>query len=156
MEKIYGSRTAQVATLLVLWIAFASLFAVVLGYSRVPYAAAADGNFFPIFARLHPRKDFPYVSLLFVGGLGFIFSLLLRLQDAINAILAMRILVQFVAQAIGVVLLRKRNGTANLPFKMWAYPLPVILSVAIWLFVLYSTGIVRGGLRAPGVLCVQE
>lgn len=140
MEKIYGSRTAQIATLLVLWIAFASLFAVVLGYSRVPYAAAADGNFFPIFARLHPRKDFPYVSLLFVGGLGFIFSLLLRLQDAINAILAMRILVQFVAQAIGVVLLRKRNGTANLPFKMWAYPLPVILSVAIWLFVLYSTG----------------
>jgi len=140
MEKIYGSRTAQVATLLVLWIAFASLFAVVLGYSRVPYAAAADGNFFPIFARLHPRKDFPYVSLLFVGGLGFIFSLLLRLQDAINAILAMRILVQFVAQAIGVVLLRKRNGTGSPPFKMWAYPLPVVLSVAIWLFILYSTG----------------
>ncbi len=140
MEKIYGAHTAQVATLLILWIAFASLFAVVLGYSRVPYAAAADGNFFPIFARLHPRKDFPYVSLLFVGGLGFIFSLLLRLQDAINAILAMRILVQFVAQAIGVVLLRKRNGTENLPFKMWLYPLPVALSVAIWLFVLYSTG----------------
>ena len=141
MEKIYGGRTAQVATLLVLWIAFASLFAVVLGYSRVPYAAAADGNFFPIFARLHPQKDFPYVSLLFVGGLGFIFSLLLRLQDAINAILAMRILVQFVAQAIGVVLLRKRNGTAHLPFKMWLYPLPVVISVAIWLFVLYSTGL---------------
>jgi fructoselysine transporter len=141
MEKIYGTRTAQVATLLILWIAFASLFAVVLGYSRVPYAAAADGNFFPIFAKLHPKKDFPYVSLLFVGGLGFIFSLLLKLQDAINAILAMRILVQFVAQAIGVVLLRKRNGTANLPFKMWLYPLPVILSVAIWLFVLYSTGL---------------
>jgi amino acid transporter len=141
MEKIYGGRTAQVATLLVLWIAFASLFAVVLGYSRVPYAAAADGNFFPIFARLHPRKDFPYVSLLFVGGLGFIFSLLLRLQDAINAILAMRILVQFVAQAIGVVLLRRRNGTAHLPFKMWLYPLPVVISVAIWLFVLYSTGL---------------
>jgi amino acid transporter len=140
MEKIYGARTAQVATMLVLWIAFASLFAVVLGYSRVPYAAAADGNFFPIFARLHPRKDFPYVSLLFVGVLGFIFSLLLRLQDAINAILAMRILVQFVAQAVGVVLLRKRNGTAHLPFKMWLYPLPVVLSVAIWLFVLYSTG----------------
>ena len=141
IEKIYGHRTAQVATLLVLWIAFASLFAVILGYSRVPYAAAADGNFFPLFARLHPRKDFPYVSLLFVGGLGFIFSMVLRLGDAISAILAMRILVQFVAQAIGVVLLRRRNGTANLPFKMWLYPLPVILSVGIWLFVWYSTGL---------------
>jgi fructoselysine transporter len=140
MEKMYGTRTAQVATMLVLWIAFASLFAVVLGYSRVPYAAAADGNFFPWFARLHPRKDFPYVSLLFVGGLGFICSLLLRLEQAINAILAMRILVQFVAQAIGVVLLRRRKGTAHLPFRMWLYPLPVILSVGIWLFVWFSTG----------------
>jgi len=141
MERIYGSHTAQVATLLILWIAFASLFAVVLGYSRVPYAAAADGNFFPIFAKLHPRKDFPYVSLLFVGGLGFLFSMLLKLTEAISAILAMRILVQFVAQSVGVVLLRKRNGTAHLPFKMWLYPLPVVLSVAIWLFVLYSTGL---------------
>jgi len=141
MERIYGTRTAQVATMLVLWIAFASLFAVILGYSRVPYAAAADGNFFPWFARLHPRKDFPYVSLLFVGGLGFICSLLLRLENAINGILAMRILVQFVAQAIGVVLLRRRKGTANLPFRMWLYPLPVILSVSIWIFEWVSTGI---------------
>lgn len=141
MERIYGHRTAQIATLLVLWIAFASLFAVILGYSRVPFAAAADGNFFPFFAKLHPRKDFPYVSLLFVGGLGFIFSMLLKLADAISAILAMRILVQFVAQAVGVVLLRRRNGTKNLPFRMWLYPLPVILSVAIWLFVWFSTGL---------------
>ena len=140
MERMYGGRTAQVATILVLWVAFASLFAVVLGYSRVPYAAAADGNFFRWFARLHPKKDFPYVSLLFVGGIGFICSLTLRLNDAISAILAMRILVQFVAQAIGVVLLRRRNGTAHLPFKMWLYPVPVVLSVAIWLFIWFSTG----------------
>jgi amino acid transporter len=141
MEKIYGTRAAVIATVLVLWIAFASLFAVVLGYSRVPYAAAADGSFFPVFAKLHPTKDFPYVSLLFISGLGFIFSLLFRLGDAISAILAMRILVQFIAQSVGVVLLRKRNGTAGLPYRMWLYPLPVILSIAIWLFVFYSTGI---------------
>jgi amino acid transporter len=140
MEKIYGPRTAQVATILVLWVAFASLFAVILGYSRVPYAAAVDGNFFPWFARLHPRLNFPYVSLLFVAGLGFVWSLLLKLDDVINAILAMRILVQFVAQAIGVVLLRRRNGTAHLPFRMWLYPVPVILSVCVWLFIWFSTG----------------
>lgn len=140
MEKLYGHQTAIIATMLILWIAFASLFAVILGYSRVPYAAAADGSFFPIFAKLHPTKTFPYISLLFIGGMGFIFSLFLRLEHAISAILAMRILVQFVAQAIGVVRLRRRKGTAGLPFKMWLYPLPVILSVAIWLFVLYSTG----------------
>jgi amino acid transporter len=154
MEKIYGIRMAQLVTVLILWIAFASLFAVVLGYSRVPYAAAADGHFFPFFAWLHPRKDFPYVSLLFIGGLGFLLSLTIRLEFAIKAILAMRILVQFVAQAVGVVLLRKSDkrpsqrgaygptgGTAGLPFKMWLYPIPVIVSIGIWLFVWYSTGV---------------
>jgi amino acid transporter len=142
IKRIYGNGMAQVATVLVLWVAFASLFAVVLGYSRVPYAAAADGHFFPIFAWLHPRKDFPYVSLLFIGALGFLLSLTVSLKEAISAILAMRILVQFVAQAIGVVLLRKRNGVSGLPFKMWLYPIPVVLSIMIWLFVWYSTGIV--------------
>jgi amino acid transporter len=85
--------------------------------------------------------DFPYVSLLFVAGLGLCFSLVLRLGDAINAILAMRILVQFVAQAVGVVLLRRRNGTAGLPFRMWLYPVPVILSIGIWLFIWCLTGL---------------
>jgi amino acid transporter len=141
IEKLYGSRMAMIATGLVLWIAFASLFAVMLGYSRVPYAAAADGNFFPVFAKLHPVKNFPYVSLLFIGGTGFVFSLLFKLSDVISAILAMRILVQFIAQAIGVILLRRRKGVSQLPFRMWLYPLPVFISIAIWLFVFISTGL---------------
>lgn len=140
MEKIYGHRTALVATGLILWVAFASLFAVVLGYSRVPYAAAVDGHFFPVFAKLHPTKSFPYISLLFIGALGFVFSIQLKLTHAISAVLAMRILVQFVAQAVGVVILRRREGTAKLPFKMWLYPLPVILSIVIWIFVWVTTG----------------
>jgi fructoselysine transporter len=140
MEETFGSSAATIATVLVLCVAFSSLFAVLLGYSRVPYAAALDGNFFKIFGRLHPTKAFPYVSLLFISGLAIILSFSLSLKQVIAAILAMRILVQFVAQAIGVVLLRKRNGTKALPFKMWLYPLPVILSIAIWLFVFYATG----------------
>jgi fructoselysine transporter len=140
IEKIYGAKAAMIATGLVLWIAFASLFAVMLGYSRVPYAAAADGNFLPLFAKLHPEKHFPYISLLFIGGLGFLFSLLFKLSDVIKAILAMRILVQFIAQAIGVILLRRRKSTDQIPFKMWLYPLPIIVSIAIWLFVFILTG----------------
>ena len=140
VAKIYGAAAAQVATALVLLVAFASLFAVLLGYSRIPYAAAADGEFLPVFAKLHPTKQFPYVSLLFLGGLGFVFSLLFRLGEVITAILAMRILIQFVGQAVGLVLLRRRRGTASLPFKMPLYPLPVILAVAVWLLVFWSTG----------------
>ncbi|UYZ62522.1 APC family permease [Hymenobacter weizhouensis] len=140
VEKLYGPGAAQVATALVLWVAFASLFAVLLGYSRIPYAAAADGEFLPVFARTHPTKQFPHVSLLLLGGVGFVFSLLFRLGEVISAILAMRILVQFVGQAVGLVLLRRRRGTQGLPFRMPLYPLPVVLAVAVWLWVFVSTG----------------
>ena len=140
MERIYGNWGGIIVTVLILWIALASLFAVVLGYSRIPYAAAVDGNFFQLFSKLHPTKDFPYVSLIFLCSLGFIFSLLLRLEKAIDSILAMRIIIQFIGQSVGLVLLRKRLGTESLPFKMWLYPVPVILSISIWLFLFISTG----------------
>jgi len=140
MESIYGNWAGMVITVLILWIALASLFAVVLGYSRIPYAAAVDGNFFQLFSKLHPTKDFPYVSLIFLCSLGFTFSLLLRLEKAIDSILAMRIIIQFVGQSVGLVLLRERLGTKTLPFKMWLYPVPVVLSICIWLFLFISTG----------------
>jgi amino acid transporter len=140
MEQLYGHQAGIFVTILILCIAFSSLFAVVLGYSRVPYAAAADGNFFKPFAKLHPTKNFPYVSLIVLCSLGFLFSLIMRLGDVISSILAMRIIVQFIGQGVGVSLLRKKFGTEGLPFKMWLFPLPVILSIAIWIFLFISTG----------------
>jgi len=119
----------------------ASLFAVMLGYSRIPYAAAADGAFFKIFARLHPVKNFPHVSLLFLAAFAFLFSLLFKMKHIIDAILAMRILLQFIGQAVGVILLRKRNGSTNIPYRMPFYPIPVILAVSMWLFIFYATGL---------------
>ena len=140
INEVSGRSASKIATVLILVVAFSSVFSATLGYSRVPYAAAVDGAFFKVFGKLHPTKDFPYVSLLFLGALGFLFSMLFRMGDVIDAILAMRILVQFIAQAIGVILLRKKYGTENLPYRMPLYPFPVIISVAIWLFVFYATG----------------
>ena len=140
MHLLYGNVAATIVTVLILCIAFSSLFAVVLGYSRVPYAAAVDGNFFKPFAKLHPTKNFPYISLIFLCALGFIFSLLFKLTDVISSILAMRIIVQFIGQAVGVALLRKKFGTAGLPFKMFLFPLPIIISISIWIFLFISTG----------------
>jgi amino acid transporter len=162
IETLYGPGAARLATILVLIVAFSSLFAVLLGYSRVPYAAAVDGQFFRIFARLHPTRHFPYVSLLFLGSLGLAFSLLFRLGDVITAILAMRIVVQFVGQAIGLLLLhsrarREKSGgkTTSIvfPFRMPLYPLPILLAIGVWLFVFFSTGLtfVLSGLTVIGL-----
>lgn len=141
MRELAGSAAANIITCLILWVAFASVFSATLGYSRIPYAAADDGAFFKIFAKLHPTKHFPYVSLLFLGGIAFVFSLLFRLGEVISAILAMRILVQFIGQAIGLLLLRKARGKEIFPYKMPFFPVPVYIAIAIWLFILYSTGI---------------
>jgi len=148
MERIYGARAAQGVTVMILWVAFASLFSALLGYSRVPYAAACDGNFFPIFARLHPEKNFPYVSLLFLGAVALVFSMLFRLETVITGILAMRVLIQFISQGVGVMILRRRWPSSRLPYKMWLYPLPALLSIVGWaaLFVATGRNFVLGGL----------
>jgi len=140
MQRLMGDTAAQVLTVLILWVAFASVFSATLGYSRIPYAAAQDGNFFRVFARLHPTKHFPHISLLFLGGVALVFSLLFRLSHVISAILAMRILVQFVGQAWGLVLLRRRRGSAVLPYRMPLYPIPVVLAILLWLALFAATG----------------
>ena len=142
IQILAGNGAAKVATCLILWVAFASVFSATLGYSRIPYAAAADGEFFPVFAKIHPTKNFPYVSLLFMGGVAFIFSLLFiaDLGKVISAILAMRIIVQFIGQAIGLLLLRSKKSDIQFPYKMPMFPVPVILAIAMWLFILISTG----------------
>jgi fructoselysine transporter len=143
VERLYGAHAAQAATWMVLWVALASVFSVLLGYSRVPYSAALDGNFFPIFGRLHPTKHFPHVSLLALGGLAFLFSVTLKLETAIAGILAMRLLVQFIGQAVGVILLRRRWGSERLPFKMWLYPVPAVLTIFGWAWLFWQTGSAR-------------
>ncbi len=121
-----GHTAATIITCLILWVAFASVFSATLGYSRIPYAAAEDGEFFKIFAKLHPTKNFPYVSLLFLGGVAFVFSMLFKLSETISAILAMRIMIQFIGQAVGLLILRSRKNPTVFPYKMPLYPLPVI------------------------------
>lgn len=148
MERIYGTTAAKIVTLLILWIAFSSLFAVLVGYTRIPYAAALDGNFFKVFGEVHPVKNFPHKSLLILGGIAFVFSLLFRLKDVIAAILAMRILVQFVNQTIGLIYLHKKGVRENFPYKMPLFPLPPLISLLVWIGLFLSTGFnfIAGGL----------
>ncbi|MFD1257539.1 APC family permease [Mucilaginibacter terrae] len=150
MQQLAGPMAAKIITCLILLVAFASVFSATLGYSRIPYAAAADGAFFKVFAKLHPTGNFPYVSLLVLGGIAFVFSLLFKLSDVISAILAMRILIQFISQAIGLLILRKARSEQDFPYKMPLFPLPVYLAIIMWAGILISTGLtmVLGGLIA--------
>ena len=138
MEKIYGSKVAAFFTIMVLWTAFGSCFALLLGYSRIPYAAAQDGCFFKVFAKLHPRKNFPHISLVVIGLISIACSFL-PLLTVIDALLTTRILVQFIGQIFAAILLRKRHPDAPRPYRMWLYPLPSLVALAGWIFVFGTT-----------------
>jgi len=143
MERIYGPWAGNLVTVLVMWTAFASVFSLMLGYSRVPYAAALDGNYFKIFARVHPRHRFPHVSLLALGGAGLVFCFF-SLADVISALVVIRILLQFILQAIGIIVLRIRRPDMPRPFRMWLYPLPALVSIAGFSYILGErTGFIR-------------
>lgn len=156
MERIYGPSVATIFTAMILWTAFGSVFALLLGYSRVPYAAAKDGYFFKAFARLHPSKGFPYVSLVVMGVLA-IFAGFLSLGMVIDALITTRILVQFIGQVGAVTLLRRRAPDMPRPYRMWLYPLPNLVALLGWIFIFATTppAVIAFGLSALvlGAVC---
>jgi amino acid transporter len=155
MQREYGPTVAAIFTLLVLWTAFGSCFALLLGYSRIPYAAARSGYFFKAFGRLHPTKDFPHISLLVVGVLAIV-SGYFSLGTVIDALIVTRILVQFMGQIVGLMVWRKRAPEAVRPYRMWLYPVPALVALAGWIFLFATTQllVIGFGIGALAVGCV--
>ncbi len=129
MGAAAGLWLGRLAAVLVMVTAFASVFSLLLGYSRIPYAAARDGNFPAVFGRLHPTRGFPYVALLTLAGMACAFCFF-SLADVIAALVVLRIVLQFGLQHVGVMVLRVRQPEMHRPFRMWLYPLPPLLALA--------------------------
>jgi basic amino acid/polyamine antiporter, APA family len=150
-EIVYGRWAGTLVALLVIWTAFASVFSLLAGYSRIPFAAARDGNFFAIFQRVHPRDHFPTSSVLLLGGLACLFCVF-QLRDLVSALVVIRILLLFLLQAVGAVVWRITNPAQPRPFRMWLYPLPVLITLAGFTLVLLDKlPLVGRGLLFTGV-----
>ncbi len=139
VERVYGPWAGKLLAGMIVVTAFGSIFALLLGYSRVPYAAARDGIFFRHLAQLHPTKEFPHRSLLLIGA-GAVAASFFSLDNVIKALMAARILIQFIGHTIALLLIRKRSGSAERPFSMWAYPLPAVISLVGYIYVFLSLG----------------
>jgi amino acid transporter len=139
LERTWGKAAADVTTVLIVVTAFGSVFAGLLGGSRVPYNAARDGLFFRPFGRLHPRHHFPHVALLVMGvitAIGSFFSL----ATVIQVLLAVFVIVQAVAQVVALTVLRRRQPDLPRPYRQWLYPVPSLLALAGWIYVYKSSG----------------
>ncbi len=137
MQRIYGGWAGQLVAVLIMWTAFASVYSLLLGYSRVPYAAALDGNYFSALARVHPEHRFPHISLLMLASVAAL-CCFLRLGDVIKALVVIRILLQFLVQGFGLLWLRFRRPEFPRPFRMWLYPIPALVAIAGFIFILFG------------------
>jgi amino acid transporter len=146
-QVAYGPWGGDVVSLLVMWTAFASVFSLLAGYSRIPFAAARDGNFFAIFQKVHPEQKFPTNSVLLLGGLAALFCIF-QLRDLVSGLVVIRILLLFLVQAIGAAIWRITHPEKPRPFRMWLYPLPILITVAGFGLVLYD----KRALVARGML----
>ena len=154
METLYGRPWAVAFTWLILWTAAACMFSITLGYSRIPFAAARQGDFYGVFGKLHPEGRYPWVSLLALGVLTSLFCFL-DLTTVISAAVCVRIVVQFLGQIVALHIVRTTRPDIQLPFRMWFYPIPSLIAAVGWVFVLatadrfallLSLGVVLSGL----------
>ena len=132
-----GRIAGIVMTALILFVAAASLYATILGYSRIPYAAAKDGDFFKVFAHVHPTKQFPDISLATIAIVSIPFCFF-TLGQLVSWLIQVQVLLRFIWQCAAVILLRKYRPDIPQPFTMWLYPWPAILSGALWLFIFFT------------------
>jgi amino acid transporter len=137
MERAWGQFAGQAIAVLVVWTAFASVYSLLLAYSRVPYAAALDGNYFRIFRHLHPRYRFPDVSLLALAGISILLCVF-QLIDLVAALVVIRIVLQFILQHVGVMILRRTQPGLERPFRIWLYPLPPLIALGGFLYILFA------------------
>jgi amino acid transporter len=153
MQTAWGAMwLGKLAAVLVMVTAFASVFSLLLGYSRIPYAAARDGNFFRVFGRLH-AKGFPHVSLLVLGAAAICFCFF-SLADVIAALVVLRILLQFLMQHIGVIVLRRTQPAMKRPFRIWLYPLPPLIAICGFVYILIERVNFQREILGAGVVIV--
>ncbi len=150
----FGIWAGRVMAALVMWTAFASVFSLLLGYSRVPYAAAHDGNFFRSLDRIHPRYNIPHRSLVALGVVATVFCFF-SLQQVITMLVITRILLQFFLQQIGVIVLRIQRPELPRPFRMPLYPLPPLVAMAGFVFILVNRVNAVQGMVMAGCIAVS-
>jgi amino acid transporter len=153
-RSAFGSVAGRLMAALIIWTAFASVFSLLLGYSRVPYAAARDGNYFSFLAAVHPRHKIPHRSLVALGVVASCFCFF-SLEQVITMLVIARILLQFFPQHVGVMLLRAQRPELARPFKMPLYPLAPLAAIAGFIFLLINRSHAIGGLIVAAGIAIS-
>ncbi|VVJ18306.1 Uncharacterized amino acid permease [Amycolatopsis camponoti] len=137
LEQAWGTVTAKIVTVFIIVAAIGSVFAGLLGGSRVPFEAARDKVFLSMFGKLHPKLNLPTAGVLTMGAITIIGSLF-TLTDVINAAVATLVIIQSLAQVAAIVTLRRRQPNLRRPYRQWLYPVPTIVALVGWVYIYVS------------------
>ncbi len=132
--ELHGPRAAAVMTCLILAATLGGIFTMILGYSRILYAAGAEGNSFKAFGRVHPTGHFPTVSLLAINAMAIPLCWL-SLERLPSALMIIQIVFQFIPQIVTVFAIRMYRKEIHRPYGMWLYPVPALVALTGWMYV---------------------
>jgi amino acid transporter len=132
--KIHGPRAASVMTFLILAATLGGIFTMSLGYSRILFAAGAEGNFFKVLGSVHAKGHFPTVALFVINALAIPLCWF-SLERLVSALMIIQIVFQFIPQVFAIFAIHLYRKEIALPFRMWLYPLPAIIALIGWIYV---------------------
>lgn len=117
---------------------FNSLNGCIMVFPRTYYAMAKDGAFFKGLAKIHPAYKTP-VNALLVSGVISIALVWARNLNQLTSLVAMCGIIFNGMTFFAVILLRKKYPTLDRPYKVWGYPVLIIVICLVMVGLMLNT-----------------
>lgn len=138
-KKLLGSAGAVIVTVGMVMAMFGSLNGLVLAQPRMYYAMAKEGHFFQSFTKLNKHKT-PYVAIIVQAVISIILVLVRNLGQLTDMVVLSNMLFN-VLIVIAVPILRKKFPNIERPYKVWLYPVSIIITAIIFLALFVNSAI---------------
>lgn len=145
-KAVLGNAGAVVVSVGMIIAMFGSLNGLVLAQPRMYYAMAEEGHFFKSFAKLHPKYKVPTVALIVQGVLSVALVMVSNLDQLTNMVVVTSMVFNTLV-IVAVPILRKKYPDIERPYKVWFYPVSVIITTLIFVGLLIN-GIVTDPVMA--------
>jgi len=122
---------------------------------RIFFAQARDGMFLPAFAKVHPRYQTPYISILLFGA----WSVILALTGTYETLASYAMFAAWIfygLTSLGVLILRLRHPELPRPYRMWGYPVTLLLFVGVAFGFVVNTLVATPGPAVAGTLLIAS
>ena len=110
---------------------FGSLNGMIIAFPRNYYEMARDGHFFKSHAKLHPKYAVPHAAFISQAVISIIL-VLCRNLDQLTSLVVFSSMIYNLMVIIAVLVYRKKFPDLERPYKVWGYPVTVIITIIIF------------------------